>query len=78
MKDQKKKDLPLLATKLVETATTAKQYYKFYLKRKNTKLLKKSKIITQQPKNFENTITDDIKSVTIEHPKTSHKLSNAI
>ena len=38
MKHQKKKDLLLLATKLVETipdASNAKEYYKSYLKKKN-------------------------------------------
>ena len=42
MKHQKKKDLLLLATKLMEKlldATNAKQYYQSYLK-KNTKLIK--------------------------------------
>ena len=41
---------------------------------KNAKLIKWSKMITQQPKNFENPDTVHIKSVTIEHPKTSRKL----
>ena len=39
MKHQKKKDLLLLATKLIEKipdGTSAKKYYQLYLKRKNT------------------------------------------
>ena len=71
----------LLATKLIEKiadATNAKQYYKSYLKRKNTHLVKRSKIITQLLKSFENPKIVDIKSVTMEHPKTSCKLSKTI
>ena len=44
-----KKDLFLLATKLIEKITGAsnvKEYYKSYFKRKNAKLIKRSKIIT--------------------------------
>ena len=40
------------------------------MKNKNKKLLKTSKIITQQPKTIENTNIIDIKSVIIKHPKT--------
>ena len=40
--------------------------------------LKQSKIITQQPKAFENPNIVDIKSVITEHPKTSHLLSKTI
>ena len=71
MKHQKKKDFLFLATKLIEqipSATTAKQSYKSYLKRKSTKLVKRSKIITQQPNIFENPKNVDKRSVTIEHP----------
>ena len=49
-----------------------------YLKRKNRKSVKRSKIVTQQQKAIENTSIADIKSVIIEHPKTSHKLSKII
>ena len=59
-------------------ASNAKEYYKPYLKRKNTKLEKWSKIITQQTKTVENRSIVDIKSVIIEPPKVSHKLSKAI
>ena len=45
---------------------------------KNTKLVKQSKIITQQPKTFENPNIFYITSVKIEHSKTSHKLSNIV
>ena len=41
------------------------------------KIGKQSKIITQQPKTIENPIIIDVKSVTIEHPKTS-KLSKSL
>ena len=46
MKHQKKKDLFLLAMKLLQTipdAINAKAYNQSYLKRKNTKLIKRSK-----------------------------------
>ena len=59
--------------------SNAKEYYNSYLKRKNTKLVvKRPKIITQQLKSIENPGIVDIKSVIIEHPKTSHKLSKTI
>ena len=44
------------------------------MKKKNKKLIKISKIITQQLKAIENPNIIDIKSVIIEHRKTSHKL----
>ena len=44
------------------------------MKKKNKKLVKLSKVITQQLKAIENPNIVDIKSVIIEHPKTSHKL----
>ena len=44
------------------------------MKRKNTKLVKQSEIITQQPETVENPNIAGIKSVIIEHPKTLHKL----
>ena len=49
-----------------------------YKKKKNTKSVKKSEIITYQPKIFEDPNIVDIKSITTEHPKTSHKLSKTI
>ena len=54
----------LRAIKLIEKildATNSKQYYQFYLKRKNTKLVRWSKIITQEPKTFQNPKSADIK-----------------
>ena len=44
----------------------------------NTKLVKLSKIITQQPKPIENRIIVDIKSVILKHLKNSHKMPEAI
>ena len=38
----------------------------------------RSKIITQQPKPIESPKIIDIKSVTIEHPKTSYRLSKTL
>ena len=76
MKHQKKKDLFLLAAKLIEKipdASNAKEYYNSYLKKSNRKLLKRSKIITQRPKTMRNPNIVDIESGIIEHPKTSHK-----
>ena len=40
--------------------------------------MRRSKIVTQQPKTLENQNIFDIKSVTIQHPKISHKLSKTI
>ena len=40
-----------------------------FLKNENQKLVKQSKIITQQPKTIENQNIIDINSFTIEHPK---------
>ena len=48
------------------------------MRRKDTKLVKESKIIIQQPKNIESPNLVDIKSVIIKHPKTLHKLSKTI
>ena len=62
----------------IPDASNVKEYYKSYLNRKNTKLFKGSKIIIQQPQTIKNPNIVDIKSVIIEHPKTSHKLSKAI
>ena len=48
------------------------------MKKKSTKSGKKSKIITYQPKTFENPNIIDIKSIIPEHRKTLHKLSKTI
>ena len=45
-----------------------------FIREKNRKSWKKGEIITYQPKAFEKSSIDDIKSVITEHPKTSHKL----
>ena len=55
LKHQKKKDLLLLATKLIEKitdATNTKQQYQTFLKKKNKKLVKQSKIIYSTINNF--------------------------
>ena len=81
MKYQRKKYLLLFVTKLIEKtadASNAKEYYKSYLKRKKIKLVKRSKIISQQWKTIENPNNVDIRSVIREHPQTSHNLSKAI
>ena len=49
-----------------------------FLDKKNQKLVKWSKIIAQQPETLENSNIIGFKSVTIDHPKTSHKLSKTI
>ena len=41
-------------------------------------MVKRSKIVAHQPKTLENPNTVDIKSATIEHPKTDHKLFKTI
>ena len=70
----------MLATKSVEKITDAsnvEEYYNSYLKSNDAKLVKRSKIITQQPKTIENSQKSHIKSV-IEHLKISHKLFKTI
>ena len=77
IKYQRKKDLLWLAIKLtvkIPDATNTKLNYQSYVKRKNTKLVERSEITITN--NYSTTI--DIKSVTIEHPKASNKLSKAI
>ena len=56
----------------------AKEHYKSFIRKKNTKSVKQSKVTTQQPKTFENTNTAAIKSVIIEHPKNSLELCRTI
>ena len=77
----KRKDLLLLATKLIEKTLdpcNTKEHYQSFLRKKNTKPIKQSKLITQQPKVFENPNIVEIKSVTTENPKASYKLSKTI
>ena len=68
----------MLANKLIENIPdpcNAKEHYQSYIGKKNIKSVKQSKIITYQPKPFENPNIVGIKSVIAEHGKTSHKLS---
>ena len=81
LKHQKKQDSLLLATKLIQkylVLLILNSTINLICREKNAKLVKRSKIITQQTKTFENRNVVDIKSVTIEHPKTFHKLSKTI
>ena len=73
----KKKDLLLFTNKLIEKTPdpcNVKEHYQSFIRKKNTKLVKQSKMITYQPKTFEKLNIVDIKSVFTKHPKTSHKL----
>ena len=56
----------------------AKEPYESFKRKKNTKSVKQSEIISYQSKTFENSNIVDIKSVITEHPKISHKLSKTI
>ena len=69
-----------LATKLIKKpdSSNAKEYYISFLKNKNKKLIKQSKIIMQQPRTIESQNIFDIKSVTKEHLKTFPNLSRTI
>ena len=81
MKDLKRKDLLLLATKLAGKITdscNAKEHYQSFIRNINAKSEKQSKIITYPPKTFENSNVVHVKSAIIEHPETSHTLSKAI
>ena len=64
---EKKKDL-LLANKLVliekiPDPCNAQEQYQLFTRNKNTKSVKQSKIITYQPKTFENANIFEIKSI---------------
>ena len=65
-------------TEKIPDHRNAKEHYKSFKRKKNTKSGKNSKINTYQPKSFENPNIVDIKSVITEHPKTSQKLSKTI
>ena len=74
----KKKDLLLLVNKLmgkIPNPCNAKEHNLSFIIKKNTKSVKQSKVITYQPKTFEDASIVDIKSVITEHPKTLRKLS---
>ena len=77
----KKKDLLFLPNKFIGKISyrrNAKEHYQSFIRTKNRKSVKQSRIITYQPKNFENPNIIDIKSVITEHPKTSYKLFKTI
>ena len=72
MKHLKKKDLLLLAKKLIEKIPdphNAKENYHSLIRKRNRKSAKRSEVITCQPKTFENPNIVDIKSVITEHAK---------
>ena len=76
-----KKDQKLFSTKLtkkIPDLRNANEHSKSPPRKKNTKQIKRTKIITYQPKPIESPKIIDIKSVTKEHPKTSHKFSKTI
>ena len=54
------------------------KHYQSFIRDKSTKSVKQSKIITYQPKTFENPNSVDIKPVITEHSKISRKLSKTI
>ena len=58
--------------------SSAREHYQSFVRKKSTKSVKQSKVITYQPKTFENLNIFHIKPVIIEHPKIFHKLSNTI
>ena len=71
MKRWKRKDLLLLANKLIKKVPNprnAKEHYESFLGKKSSKSVKQSEVITYQPKTFDIT----------EYPKSSHKLSKTI
>ena len=71
----------LLANTLIEKIPdpcNGKEHYQSFIRNKNTKSVKQSKITTQKPRTFENPSIIVIKSVIIEHLKTLHKLSKTI
>ena len=57
LQKKKKKDLLLLANKLIEKIVdldNAKEHYQSFIRKKNARSVKQSEIITYQPKTFEN------------------------
>ena len=72
MKQSKKKDLLLLANKLIEKipdTVNAKEHYQSFIRKKNNKLVKKTKNNYSSTKNFGNPNIVDIKSVITKTPK---------
>ena len=71
------KDLSLLANKLIEKIPgprSAIEQYQSFIRKKTTKLVKQSEIITCQPKTFQIPNIVYIKSILTKYPKTSHNL----
>ena len=71
------KKLSLLGNKLMEKIPdprNANEHYQSFVRKKNTKLLRQWKIITDQPKSFENPNITDIKSIITKHPKKAEKV----
>ena len=62
----------------IHDAFNAKKYYQSFLKNKSKKLVKRLKLVTRQPKTLETSNITNIKSVFLELPKTSLKLSKTI
>ena len=73
IKHQEKRSTTALTQKILDPRND-KKHYQSFMRKKNTKSVKLSKIFTFQPNTFENTNIVDIKSVDKEHPKISHKL----
>ena len=70
-----------LGNKLIEKIPdprNAKEHYQSFIRKKNTKSVNQSEVITYQLKTFEKPNFVDIKSVITEHPIISHKLSKTI
>ena len=62
----------LLANKLIEKIPDprdSKEHYQSFMRKKNTKSVKQSKIIIYQTKTLENLNIADIKSIITENPK---------
>ena len=82
-KRSKKKDLILVANKLIEKVKVpfprnAKKHDQSFIRKKNRKSVKQWEIITYQRKTSENPSTVDIKSFITVNPKNSHNLSKTI
>ena len=74
-----KEDLLLFWNKLIQKipdSRNTKKHYQSFLRKKNTKSVKQSEIISYQPNTYSNIV--DIKSVITEHSKTSRKLAKSI
>ena len=74
---KKKKRFLLLANKFIEKMPNpgnGRELYQSFIRKKNTKSLKQSETITDQPKVFENSNSVNTESVITEHLKDSHKL----